>query len=74
MPGEDGYAFIRQVRDLERETGTRIPAVALTAYARSEDRVRALRAGYQVHMSKPIEPMECALVVGGFVQPAPHGP
>jgi CheY-like chemotaxis protein len=69
MSGQDGYTFIRRVRDLERESGTRTPAVALTAYARSEDRMRALLAGFQVHVSKPIEPMELALVVAGLLQP-----
>ena len=74
MPGEDGYAFIRRVRDWERESGLRIPAVALTAYARSEDRIRALLAGYQVHVAKPIEPMEFVLVVAGAIQPKPNEP
>jgi PAS domain S-box-containing protein len=69
MPGEDGYDLIRQVREWESASGTRIPAVALTAYARVEDRMRALRAGYQVHLSKPIEPMEFVLVVAGAIQP-----
>jgi PAS domain S-box-containing protein len=70
MPGEDGYTLIRTVREWEKGAGTWIPAVALTAYARSEDRVRALLAGYQVHIAKPIEPVEFALVVAGIVQ---HG-
>ncbi|MEO5987367.1 MAG: PAS domain S-box protein [Candidatus Eisenbacteria bacterium] len=68
MPGEDGYTFIRRVREWEQAVGARIPAVALTAYARSEDRMRALKAGFQVHVSKPIEPMEFALVVAGIIQ------
>jgi PAS domain S-box-containing protein len=71
MPGEDGYAFIQRVRQWERTSGLRIPAVALTAYARSEDRIRALLAGYQVHVAKPIEPVEFALVVAGAIQPRP---
>jgi PAS domain S-box-containing protein len=71
MPGEDGYTFIRRIRELEKTTGARTPAVALTAYARSEDRMRALLAGYQVHVSKPIEPMEFVLVVAGVVQAPP---
>jgi CheY-like chemotaxis protein len=74
MPGEDGYAFIRRVREWERASGVRIPAVALTAYARSEDRIRTLLAGYQVHVAKPIEPMEFALVVAGAIQSKPSGP
>lgn len=65
--------LIRHVREWEKEAGTWIPAVALTAYARSEDRMRALMAGYQVHVVKPIEPMEFALVVAGVIQPSAPG-
>jgi CheY-like chemotaxis protein len=72
MPGEDGYTFIRKVRDIEKQTGTWTPAVALTAYARSEDRMQALRAGYQMHVSKPIEPIEFVLVVAGVVETLPR--
>jgi CheY-like chemotaxis protein len=67
MPGTDGYDFIQKFRDWEREHGTWVPAVALTAYARAEDRVRALSAGYQIHVAKPIDPVEFALVVAGQV-------
>ncbi|HET9252460.1 MAG TPA: PAS domain S-box protein [Candidatus Eisenbacteria bacterium] len=74
MPGVDGYEFIRCVRAWEREHGLRIPAVALTAYARSEDRIRALLAGYQVHVAKPIEPVEFALIVAGAIQPGDARP
>ena len=56
MPGEDGYALIRKVRTLDSERGGEVPALALTGYASAEDRVRALAAGYQVHMSKPVDP------------------
>jgi PAS domain S-box-containing protein len=56
MPGEDGYELIRQVRALPPERGGRMPAVALTAYARPEDRERALAAGYEEHVAKPVEP------------------
>jgi PAS domain S-box-containing protein len=56
MPGEDGYDLIRQVRALPPERGGRIPAIALTAYARPEDRERALAAGYHEHVPKPVEP------------------
>jgi CheY-like chemotaxis protein len=65
MPGADGYKFIQRFREWERERGTLIPAVALTAYARAEDRMRALAAGYQIHVAKPIDPLEFALVVAG---------
>lgn len=56
MPGEDGYALIAQARALMAERGLWFPAIALTAYAQIEDRDRAIAAGYQVHLSKPIEP------------------
>jgi len=69
MPEEDGYSLIRRVREWEKESGTWTPAVALTAYARSEDRMRALSAGYQVHASKPIDAMEFVLTVAGVIQP-----
>ena len=68
MPGEDGYDFIRKVRALIPDASGRLPAVALTAFARSEDRQRALLAGYQIHVAKPVEPSElltvCASLVG----------
>lgn len=57
MPGEDGYSFISKLRAQESPS-RRVPAIALTAYTRSVDRVRALAAGFQMHMAKPIEPAE----------------
>ncbi|WP_292711565.1 MULTISPECIES: ATP-binding protein [unclassified Nostoc] len=63
MPQEDGYALIRQVRALPTDRGGRIPAVALTAYARAEDRTQALLAGFQLHVPKPVNPAELAAVV-----------
>jgi CheY-like chemotaxis protein len=54
MPGEDGYSLINKVRALPAERGGRTPAAAFTAYAREEDRQRALAAGYQIHVAKPI--------------------
>ncbi len=54
MPGEDGYSLINKVRALPAERGGHIPAAAFTAYAREEDRQRALAAGYQMHVAKPI--------------------
>jgi CheY-like chemotaxis protein len=63
MPGEDGYAFMRRVRDWGREVGTWIPAVALTAYARAEDRMKVLASGFQIHVSKPVEPAELIAVI-----------
>jgi PAS domain S-box-containing protein len=63
MPGQDGYELIRQLRSRERTHGRHLPAVALTAFARKEDRDRALRAGYQAHLAKPVEPARLAEVV-----------
>ncbi|HTG85858.1 MAG TPA: response regulator, partial [Pyrinomonadaceae bacterium] len=54
MPEEDGYSFIGKVRSLPREKGGETPAAALSAYARDEDRMQALAAGYQMHIAKPI--------------------
>jgi signal transduction histidine kinase/AmiR/NasT family two-component response regulator len=58
MPGTDGYEFMRRIRSLPKELGGAVPAVALTAYAREQDRKRALSAGYQMHLTKPIEVAE----------------
>ncbi len=69
MPGEDGYALIRRVRALPPENGGRTPAIALTAYARAEDRVRAVAAGFQHHLSKPVEPVELIVVAASLVEP-----
>ncbi|MCA1616121.1 MAG: response regulator, partial [Acidobacteria bacterium] len=67
MPEEDGYALIRKVRALSAARGGKVPAIALTAYARTDDRVRALVAGFQVHLPKPIEPVELVAVVASLV-------
>lgn len=66
MPGEDGYAFIRQVRSLAPQDGGLTPAVALTAYGGPDDRLRALSAGYQLHVAKPAMPSELAAAVAGL--------
>ena len=63
MPGQSGYDLIRRIRALPAGAGGRTPAVAITAYARLEDRTRALRAGFQLHAAKPIEPAELLAVV-----------
>jgi CheY-like chemotaxis protein len=63
MPDQDGYELIRQVRERGTEQGGRIPAIAVTAYASAEDRVRALSSGFQMHMAKPIDPDEMIAVV-----------
>ncbi|MCW5960234.1 MAG: PAS domain S-box protein [Pyrinomonadaceae bacterium] len=66
MPGEDGFALIKKIRELPPEKGGRLPAIALTAYARVEDRVKALTAGFQIHIPKPVEPVELIAVVASL--------
>jgi signal transduction histidine kinase/ActR/RegA family two-component response regulator len=66
MPGEDGYSLIRRVRTMEVRQGRSISAVALTAYARAEDRVQALAAGYQMHVPKPVDPRELVLTISSL--------
>ena len=63
MPEEDGYSFIRRLRALEQSQEGALPAVALSAYARSEDRTKAIRSGFQNHLAKPVEPTELVAVV-----------
>ena len=63
MPETDGYDFLRQVRAMGAERGGKVPAIALTAFARSEDRTRALLSGFLVHVSKPVEPQELVATV-----------
>lgn len=63
MADTDGYNLIKQVRNLEGEQGEHIPAIALTAYARTQDRVRAIAAGYNTHVAKPVEIRELVTVV-----------
>jgi two-component system CheB/CheR fusion protein len=55
MPGEDGYSFVRKMRALSRDRGDEVPAIALTALAGDDDRQRALDAGFQMHLAKPVE-------------------
>jgi PAS domain S-box-containing protein len=68
MPLEDGYSLIRKVRQLSAEQGGQIPAIALTAYARTEDRTRAIASGFQMHIPKPVEPTELATVVASLAR------
>ena len=72
MPERDGYHFIREVRSLPSSNGGKTPAIALTAFARSEDRTRALLAGYQIHLAKPIEPTTFAAQITAFFATAPR--
>ena len=63
MPEVDGYELLKRVRALGTSRGGRLPAIALTAFARSEDRTRALRAGFLVHVAKPVDPTELVATV-----------
>jgi PAS domain S-box-containing protein len=63
MPGEDGYSLISSIRALAVRSGGATPAAALTAFARAEDRWRALDAGFQLHLAKPVEPLGLAIAV-----------
>ncbi|HEX8342659.1 MAG TPA: PAS domain S-box protein [Tepidisphaeraceae bacterium] len=65
MPGEDGYSLIRRVRALPGPVSA-IPAIALTAYARAEDRVKAVTSGFQMHVAKPVEPVELLTMVASL--------
>lgn len=69
MPGQDGYSLIATLRALEAENCSLIPAVALTAYARVEDRMRALTAGFNMFVPKPVEPNELIAAIAGVVEP-----
>jgi len=66
MPGEDGYSLIRQLRSLAPEQGANIPAIALTAMARTEDSEQALSAGFQMHIPKPVDIEELAEAIAGL--------
>jgi len=66
MPGEDGYSLIRKLRSLEPEQGSEIPAIALTAMARSEDSEQAISAGFQMHIPKPVDIDELAQAIVGL--------
>jgi len=68
MPDEDGYSLMRRVRQLPAAVGGRVPAIALTAYARVEDRMQALRAGYQMHVPKPVELAELVTVAASLAR------
>ncbi len=67
MPDEDGYSLIRQIRQLSPERGGQLPVIALTAFGRMEDRVRVLGAGFQTHITKPVEAEELVSVIASLV-------
>jgi CheY-like chemotaxis protein/two-component sensor histidine kinase len=66
MPEADGYQLIRKLREMESRRGRRVPAIALTAYARTEDRLRSLSAGFHMHVTKPVEPVELLTIVASL--------
>jgi signal transduction histidine kinase/CheY-like chemotaxis protein len=66
LPGEDGYTLMKKLRARESERGGHIPAIAMTAYGRQEDRLRALSVGYEYHIPKPVEPAELLTVVASL--------
>jgi len=63
MPGEDGYSLLRRIRQRPAAQGGAVPAIAISAYAREEDRIRSLAAGFQIHIAKPFEPSEVLAAV-----------
>jgi CheY-like chemotaxis protein len=68
MPGADGYELLERVRALGDPGLASLPAIALSAFARSEDRTRALRSGFLLHLSKPVEPAELVATVASAVR------
>lgn len=66
MPNEDGYSLIRRIRALPPENGGDTPAIALTAYARADDRIHVVSAGFQQHLAKPVEPAELLTIVASL--------
>jgi CheY-like chemotaxis protein len=71
MPEKNGYVLIRQVREREAKFGTKVPAIALTAYAREEDHREALLAGFQLHIAKPVKAAELLTAVAIAQRPGP---
>ena len=78
MAEEDGYEVMRKVRELPPEQGGLVPAIALTGYATRKDRERALAAGYQLHLAKPVEPEDLVAAIadalGAMITDALAGP
>ncbi|MBO0724176.1 MAG: response regulator [Blastocatellia bacterium] len=68
MPGEDGFSLIHKLREWEKGSDSALPAIALTAYGRVEDRTRALYAGFQMHIAKPVEPVELVIAVRSLIE------
>ena len=68
LPEEDGYALVRQIRQHEAAHGGFLPAIALTGFARAEDRARILAAGFQAHVSKPLDPAELTAAIAAVAR------
>ena len=68
MPNKDGYLLLRHVKQIEAETGVAIPAIALTVYARKEDRTKALLAGFHLHIAKPVDPDELIAAIASLAK------
>jgi signal transduction histidine kinase/ActR/RegA family two-component response regulator len=66
MPGQDGYTLMRKVRALRPDAGGKTPAIALTAFSRAEDRIRSLGAGFNIHVSKPVDPAELQAIIASL--------
>ena len=71
LPGEDGYALMKRVRALPVQQGGTVPAIALTAYTRSEDRNRAIRTGFHMHLAKPVETTELVVAIASMAKIRP---
>lgn len=67
--GEDGYALMHRLREIEPEIGRQIPAMALTGYGRPQDRTRILASGFQKYIQKPGEPIQLARAIADLVRP-----
>jgi PAS domain S-box-containing protein len=74
LPGQDGFSLLAAIRGLPADAGGEVPALALTAYARAEDRERALRSGFQVHMPKPVDPDALLGEVAALLKPGASSP
>jgi CheY-like chemotaxis protein len=73
LAGEDGYSLVRRIRGLPSREGGLIPAIALTAYARAEDRRQALAAGFDLHLSKPVDPQALRVAVAEVLRKHDNG-
>jgi CheY-like chemotaxis protein len=73
LPGQDGFSLLAAIRGLPASAGGNVPALALTAYARAEDRERALRSGFQRHLAKPVDPDALLAAIASVRSPPARG-